>query len=287
MILVTLGTQDKSFQRLLKAIDKEIEKGNIKEKVIVQAGYTKYKSKNMEIFDLVPEEELEKLVKKCDLLITHGGVGSILLGIKNNKKVVAAARLKKFGEHTNDHQKQIIKEFVDRGYIVELNQFDKLNQTIEQAKKMKSKKFQSNTNRFVKNIENYIEEDNHTSWFNHFRELSSYGYQGVILTIINFFIFCLLYTKYNIYFNLFITYVITTIISILLNKLFDISYRGKVKYLLLIKVLELILNFDIIYICKNIFSYHLIYSKLGINILLMIINIIVIRFCFQGKNKNK
>ena len=105
MILVTLGTQDKSFDRLLKAIDKEIENKNIKEKVIVQAGYTKYKSDNMKIFDLVSEEELEKLVKKCDLLITHGGVGSILLGIRNNKKVIAAARLKKYGEHTNDHQK--------------------------------------------------------------------------------------------------------------------------------------------------------------------------------------
>ncbi len=38
MILVTLGTQDKQFFRLLKAIDDEIEKGNIKDKVIVQAG---------------------------------------------------------------------------------------------------------------------------------------------------------------------------------------------------------------------------------------------------------
>ena len=42
MIFVTLGTQDKSFERLLKAIDKEIEKGTIKDKVVVQAGYTKY-----------------------------------------------------------------------------------------------------------------------------------------------------------------------------------------------------------------------------------------------------
>ena len=63
MILVTLGTQDKSFDRLLKAIDKEIENKNIKEKVIVQAGYTKYKSDNMKIFDLVSEEELVKLVR--------------------------------------------------------------------------------------------------------------------------------------------------------------------------------------------------------------------------------
>ena len=43
MIFVSLGTQDKSFKRLLDAIEKQIDKGNIKEEVIVQAGYTKYK----------------------------------------------------------------------------------------------------------------------------------------------------------------------------------------------------------------------------------------------------
>ena len=32
MILVTLGTQDKSFVRLLKALDRAVEKGKIKEK---------------------------------------------------------------------------------------------------------------------------------------------------------------------------------------------------------------------------------------------------------------
>ena len=54
MILVTLGTQDKTFVRLLDEIDKLINKGIIKDKVIVQAGFTKYSSDNMEIFDLIP-----------------------------------------------------------------------------------------------------------------------------------------------------------------------------------------------------------------------------------------
>ena len=54
MILVTLGTQDKSFKRLLEAIDKQINAGKIKDKVVVQAGLTKYSSDNMEIFDFIP-----------------------------------------------------------------------------------------------------------------------------------------------------------------------------------------------------------------------------------------
>ena len=41
MILVTLGTQKQDFSRLLKYI----EESNIKDEIIVQAGYTKFKSK--------------------------------------------------------------------------------------------------------------------------------------------------------------------------------------------------------------------------------------------------
>ena len=170
MILVTLGTQDKSFERLLKAIDKEIEKGNIKDKVIVQAGYTKYESPNMEIFDLIPNDEFDKLVSEADLIITHGGVGSILSAIKNNKIVIAAPRLKKYKEHTNDHQKEIIEEFVKDGYILGLNDFNKLDKVLIKSKSFKPKKFVSNTDNMISLIRNYIDKDNHTSWYN------KYGY---------------------------------------------------------------------------------------------------------------
>ena len=96
MIFVTLGTQDKKFKRLLNDIQQEIDKGNIKDQVIVQAGFTKYESKDMKIFDLLDKDEFEEYMKKCDLLITHGGVGSILTGLKNNKKVIACPRLAKY-----------------------------------------------------------------------------------------------------------------------------------------------------------------------------------------------
>ena len=96
MILVTLGTQDKKFTRLLEAIQKLIDKKIIKEKVVVQAGCSSdFESKQMEIFDLIPMDEFDKLIAECVILITHGGVGSIITGLKNNKKVIAAPRLKK------------------------------------------------------------------------------------------------------------------------------------------------------------------------------------------------
>ena len=157
MILVTLGTQDKKFTRLLDAIQKQIDLKNIKNKVVVQAGCTcDYKSKDMEIFDLIPMDEFDKLISECNILITHGGVGSIITGLKNNKKVIAAARLKKYGEHTNDHQIQIIENFSKAGYILELENFDELDKILKKAKTFKPKKYNSNNKKFLKLIENEI-----------------------------------------------------------------------------------------------------------------------------------
>ena len=159
MIFVTLGTQDKVFTRLLKAIDKEIEKGTIKERVIVQAGFTKYNSNNMEIFDLIDKDAFDKYIKECDILITHGGVGSILTGLKNNKKIIASPRLAKYNEHMNDHQKQIIEKFTKAGYILSYNENDDLGDILKNIKSFKPKKYISNTDKMIKLITNFIDNN--------------------------------------------------------------------------------------------------------------------------------
>ncbi len=159
MILITLGTQDKPFNRLLEAVQRQIDNGIIKDDVIVQAGYTKFHSEDMTIYELIPYEKFDKLVQQCDLLITHGGVASILNGIKNGKKVIAAARLKKYGEHTNDHQIQIVSDFANKGYLLELVDFDNLDRLLEKVKKFKPKKYISNTENFIQMIEDYIDNN--------------------------------------------------------------------------------------------------------------------------------
>lgn len=159
MILITLGTQDKEFRRLLDMVQEQIDKKNIKDKVVVQAGYTKYESKDMEIFDLIDRQKFSELISECDILITHGGVGSIINGLKNNKKVIVAPRLSKYDEHMNDHQLQITANFSKAGYILPLYENDDLGKVLEQVDKFKPKKFVSNTNNMVKLIEDFIDSN--------------------------------------------------------------------------------------------------------------------------------
>ena len=158
MILVTLGTQDKTFPRLIEAVEKQIELGNIIEEVVVQAGSTKYESDKMKIFDFMPIDDFNELYSKADLIITHAGESSIIMGLEQGKKVIAAARLAKYGEHVNDHQLQILDSFVQEGFILPLDDFDKLNEVIEQIKKFTPKEYKSNNKNFIDLLEKEIEK---------------------------------------------------------------------------------------------------------------------------------
>lgn len=156
MIFVSLGTNDKSFYRLLEEIDKQISIGNIRDKVIVQAGFTKYQSANMKVIDLMSMDEFSDNIKNCDILITHGGVGTILDGLKYGKKIIAFPRLAKYREHVNDHQVQIINEFYNNGYILtgDISDLDKL---LVDVLKFNPKTYKSNNYKFNKIIKDFID----------------------------------------------------------------------------------------------------------------------------------
>lgn len=293
MIFVTLGTQDKTFERLLIAIDKAIEKGEITDRVVVQAGNTKYESKNMEIFDLISPDEFNKLVDECDLLITHGGTGSILSAVKKGKKVIAAARLKKYKEHVNDHQKQIIKEFEKEGYLVELKDFNQVGKTIKKAQKFKPKKFKSNTENMINLLENIIEEDNNVSWYNKIKEIIWYGFFGVLTTLVNIISFYFLdKTGMNVYLNNFIAWFLSVLFAFITNKLYVFNSKSLDKKVVIkeicsfffFRILSLGIDMAGMYICISLLNIGKMISKIIMNVIVIVANYIFSKiFIFKKK----
>ena len=154
MILVTLWTQKQQFNRLLDYI----EKANINDKIVVQAGYTSYNSKNMEILDFINFEKMDKLIDEADLVITHGGTGSIFNALKKQKKIIACPRLSKYGEHVDNHQEEIVDIFSDEKYILKLDENSDIKKIINESKKFEPRKYKSNTKNFIKKLEKLIEE---------------------------------------------------------------------------------------------------------------------------------
>lgn len=281
MILVVLGTQDKQFDRLLRVVDEEIEKGNIKDEVIVQAGYTKYESNNMKIFDLLPAPEFEKLMNEADLVITHGGVGSILSAVKKNKKIIAAARLAKYKEHHNDHQKQIVGEFKKLGYLLEYSEEDDLGKIIKEAKKFKPKKFESNTNNMIKLIENYIEDSNHTAWYHKYKEVLLYLFFGGCTTLVNILAFMIIRLfGVEIYVSNALAWFISVVFAFVTNKLFVFESKGigikksikECLYFFGCRILSLVFDMGLMYLMIDILSINELASKIVSNIFVIIIN---------------
>ena len=159
MIFVMLGTQNNSFHRLLEEIDKLIENQTIKEEVIVQAGYTKYqpKSEKMKIIDFISREELDTLEQEADYIITHGGVGSIITSLEKGKKVIAVPRLHEYGEHVNDHQKEIVEKFHQGGNLIGIQSVQELEGAIQKIKDFELKPYVENNHKMLTLIEDFID----------------------------------------------------------------------------------------------------------------------------------
>ena len=117
MIFVCVGSREYQFDRLLKKIDELVKQGEINDKVFAQIGQSNYIPKYYEYKRYLSEEEFKENQKKADLIISHAGTGALIGALKMGKKVIAVPRLKKFGEHIDDHQIQIAQVLAQEGHL--------------------------------------------------------------------------------------------------------------------------------------------------------------------------
>lgn len=158
MIFVTLGSQKFQFNRLLIELDKLVEEKKICNDIFAQIGYSDYKPKNYEFKEFLDREQFAEIMERCEIVITHGGTGAIVGAVKREKKVIAVPRLAKFGEHVDDHQLQIIDQFTNMNFIVGVKDTNEIYEALELLKTMKFKKYISNTENIINEIEKYINQ---------------------------------------------------------------------------------------------------------------------------------
>jgi UDP-N-acetylglucosamine transferase subunit ALG13 len=137
MIVVAFGTWKMPFYRLLNEIERLVKEGYIDEEIIVQTGYTPCNSDLFKFQPFFDKNEFEDLFEKASLVIVQAGEGSIIHGLKFNKKVISVARLAKYSEHVDDHQLDILSVFTQKGYILSWDEGDKLETVIDKIKKFK------------------------------------------------------------------------------------------------------------------------------------------------------
>jgi len=118
MIFLTVGTYPLSFERLVEATDTMITKGFIEEGVFAQVGVCNYKPKNMEYVEMLQKEVYDYYFEKASAVISHAGIGTIMMALDNEKPLLVMPRLQKYGEVVNEHQIATAKRFEELGHVL-------------------------------------------------------------------------------------------------------------------------------------------------------------------------
>jgi UDP-N-acetylglucosamine transferase subunit ALG13 len=104
MILVTVGTEQFPFNRLLLWVERAIQRGAITEEVLIQSGACTVTVQGATQVQLLKPEEFDKAISRARLVISHCGEGTFLKLRTLGKPFLLVARRHGLGEHVDDHQ---------------------------------------------------------------------------------------------------------------------------------------------------------------------------------------
>ena len=152
MIFVTVGTG--KFELLVKEVDKLVPK--LKEKVVAQIGSGKYTPKNCKWFRFAPN--LKRYYKQANLIISHGGPGTVFEILDIGKPLIALAnRNRTDAQHQAEFLRAISKE---SKALIYCRNISDLYKTIQKAKSTKLEKYKRPRCQIAKIIEEFIADAN-------------------------------------------------------------------------------------------------------------------------------
>ena len=157
MIFVCTGTQVYQFNRLLKELDKLVADGKIQDEIFAQTGASDYKPCNYAYKEFLSYDEFNEYQEKSDLIISHGGTGALIGALKKGKNIIAVPRLAQYGEHSDDHQLQIVAVLEKEGYVRAVYDIKDLGGQIQAAIKEPIRKKYERESFVLKLIDEYIE----------------------------------------------------------------------------------------------------------------------------------
>jgi UDP-N-acetylglucosamine--N-acetylmuramyl-(pentapeptide) pyrophosphoryl-undecaprenol N-acetylglucosamine transferase len=118
-ILVTLGTI--APYRFDRAVEAVLSMLRPQDEVVWQLGSTTRTDLPGEVHDQVSVEHLSALSRAADVVVAHGGVGSVLQQFSLGKSPVLAVRSSAHHEHVDDHQTGLAETLADHGLATVLD----------------------------------------------------------------------------------------------------------------------------------------------------------------------
>lgn len=117
MIFLTVGTQF-PFDRLVKSVDEVVSQDGFSDDIFAQIGESSYRPHNFEAVSFLEKRLFDKHIREASGIISHAGIGTIMMALDDRKPLLVMPRLKEYGEVVGDHQVAISRKFEELGHIL-------------------------------------------------------------------------------------------------------------------------------------------------------------------------
>lgn len=133
LILATVGAT-LPFPRLSEAVVALKREKRVDDRVVLQTGeggrVAGEDPDDLTQVDTMSFDQMKELSKAADIVITHGGTGSLITALREGCHVIALPRRFALKEHYDDHQEQIVTAFAQRGLLQEADDAGSIAQAI-------------------------------------------------------------------------------------------------------------------------------------------------------------
>lgn len=146
MIFVTVGTTD--FDDLVRAADQLAS--TLEEYVVMQIGHGQVVPLRARWFRFAPS--LDEYYEAADLVITHGGFGTVTEVLSRGLRVVGVSNPDRFDRH----QDQILQAFEEAGYLVWCRDLADLGASVERARTAQFVRYQPPPSRIAETIRAFL-----------------------------------------------------------------------------------------------------------------------------------
>ena len=128
MIFVTVGTHHDPFNRLLDALA-QLDPAEL----VVQYGPGQPPPGVARAEAFMPFEQMVACCREAEKVVTHAGVGSILLARREGHTPLVVPRQHGLGEHVDEHQAELTRALAARGTVVPVYDVAELGRLVADA----------------------------------------------------------------------------------------------------------------------------------------------------------
>lgn len=157
LVFVTVGAT-LPFDRLVKMVAELKARGDIPEGVVIQTGIGGYAPPGIEAFEALPFEAMLAYLRDADIVICHGGTGSIITALREGCRTIVVPRLFDLGEHYDDHQAEITQAFAGRGLVTPASSLEELSTALKTIRARAPVCVSTDHSRLVEYLSEFISE---------------------------------------------------------------------------------------------------------------------------------